>query len=273
MAEKEKRIELTKKDITKTWAFWMLFQRMSQCFERYYGLGVCITLIPVLKKLYPRKSDLSQALTRHMVTFMTDPGFGAGIIGLIVAMEEEKANGAEIPDEMINSIKTGLMGPSAGFGDALNSATMASIFRALFIPFALAGSIAGLLGAVCIFLWFHGVAFVSMHFGYSKGKESIASILSSGKMGNLMTGAGILGAFMMGVMTTNYVKLGVAPEWTLATGSVLNLQNTLDGIMPGLLPTALVLGCYMYLRKGGKIVHSILAIIVIAIIGCILGIF
>lgn len=61
--EKSRKIVLTKKDITKTWAFWMLFQRMSQCFERYYGLGVCITMIPVLKKLYPDKDELSKALT------------------------------------------------------------------------------------------------------------------------------------------------------------------------------------------------------------------
>lgn len=271
--EKSRKIVLTKKDITKTWAFWMLFQRMSQCFERYYGLGVCITMIPVLKKLYPDKDELSKALTRHLATFMTDPGFGCGIIGLTVAMEEERANGADITDEMINGIKSALMGPSAGFGDALNSATMASIFRALFIPFALVGSAAGLLGAVCIFLWFHGIAYFSCHFAYNKGKKSLMEIMGSGKMKSLMTGAGILGAFMMGVMTINYVKLSVIPEWTLATGSTINLQKTLDGIMPGLLPMGLTLGCYAYLRKGGKIIYAILGVIVIALLGSIAGLF
>lgn len=270
--EAKQEIHLEKKDITKTWLFWMLFQRMSQCFERYYGLGVCITLIPVLKKLYPRKDELSKALTRHLTTFMTDPGFGCGIIGLVVAMEEEKANGADISDEMINGLKSALMGPSAGFGDALNSATMRTIFVAIAIPFALAGSALGLLGAVAIFLWFHAVAYFSCHFGYREGRKSLLAMLKSGKMKSLVTGAGIMGGFMMGVMTTSYVKVALAPQWELSTGTI-NLQSTLDGILPGMLPMALVLGCYAYLKKGGKIVYAIIVVILIAILGALIGLF
>lgn len=267
------KVALEKKDITKTWLYWQLFHRISQCFERYYGLGTCITLIPVLKKLYPRKDDLSKALTRHLQTFMTDPGFGSAIIGLVVAMEEQKANGEEISDEMITGIKSALMGPSAGFGDALNSATMSSIFRALFIPFAVAGSAAGLLAAVCIFLWFNGVSYFSTHFGYSKGKSQMLEMLQSGKMKSLVMGVGILGSFMMGVMTTNYVKITLVPEWTLSTGAVLNLQNTINGIMPGILPMGLTLGCYAYLRKGGKILNAILVVIILAVLGAFIGLF
>ncbi len=271
--ETKPHIELTKKDITKTWAYWLSFHRISQCFERYYGLGVCVTLIPVLKKLYPRKDDLSKALTRHLETFMTDPGFGAAIIGLTVAMEEEKANGADISDAAITGMKSALMGPSAGFGDALNSATMSSVFRALFIPFALAGSAAGLLAAVCIFLWFSGIAYFSCHIGYSKGKKYLMEVMTSGKMKSLMLGVSVLGAFMMGVMTTNYVSISLIPEWELSTGAALSLQSTLDGIMPGMLPMALTLGCYAFLRKGGKILYAILGVIVIALLGAVIGLF
>lgn len=268
-----KRIVLEKKDITKTYLYWQLFHRISQCFERYYGLGTCITLIPILKKLYPKKDDLSKALTRHLQTFMTDPGFGSAIIGLVAAMEEQKANGEEISDEMITGIKSALMGPSAGFGDALNSATMSSIFRALFIPFAVAGSAAGLLAAVCIFLWFNAVSYFSIHFGYSKGKSQMLEMLHSGKMKALVMGASVLGCFMMGVMTTSYVKITLVPEWTLSTGTVLNLQSTIDGILPGILPMGLTLGCYAYLRKGGKIIYAIITTIIIAVLGAFVGLF
>lgn len=41
------------------------------------------------------------------------------VLGVTLAMEEKRANGAEIDDGAINGIKVGLMGPLAGVGDPI----------------------------------------------------------------------------------------------------------------------------------------------------------
>lgn len=43
----------------------------------------------------------------------------APILGVTTALEEQRANGAEIDDGAINGIKVGLMGPLAGVGDPI----------------------------------------------------------------------------------------------------------------------------------------------------------
>lgn len=43
----------------------------------------------------------------------------APILGVTLALEEQRANGAEIDDGAINGIKVGLMGPLAGVGDPI----------------------------------------------------------------------------------------------------------------------------------------------------------
>ena len=49
-------------------------------------------------------------MQRHMSFYNTEPHFGGIINGMVLAMEEERANGADIDDDAINNIKTGLMG-------------------------------------------------------------------------------------------------------------------------------------------------------------------
>jgi len=46
-----------------------------------------------------------------LVFFNTEPNFGNVIHGTVIAMEEQRANGAAIDDDAINSVKSGLMGP------------------------------------------------------------------------------------------------------------------------------------------------------------------
>ena len=54
-----------------------------------------------------------------MQFFNTEATIGASSPVSCYRLEEDRANGAEIPDEVIASIKTGLMGPMAGIGDTL----------------------------------------------------------------------------------------------------------------------------------------------------------
>lgn len=55
----------------------------------------------------------------------------APILGVTTALEEQRANGAEIDDGAINGIKVGLMGPLAGVGDPIFWGTVRPVFAAL----------------------------------------------------------------------------------------------------------------------------------------------
>lgn len=69
------------------------------------------------QKLYTNKEDQAAALKRHLEFFNTHPYVAAPIIGVTLALEEEKANGTEIEDAAIQGVKIGMMGPLAGIGD------------------------------------------------------------------------------------------------------------------------------------------------------------
>ena len=67
---------------------------------------------------YALKKDREKP--RYLVFFNTEPSFIGNIIpGICASLEEKRANGADVSDEMINGLRTGLMGPLAGVGDSL----------------------------------------------------------------------------------------------------------------------------------------------------------
>lgn len=114
----ENKKKLTKKDLNKCWWIWELTSEMCLSYERLMSLGFCHAMVPIMKKLYgDDKEELSKGLTRHMSFFNTENQFGALIPGMAASIEEERANGAPYSDEMIDSLKVGLMGPLAGIGD------------------------------------------------------------------------------------------------------------------------------------------------------------
>ena len=87
-----------------------LFQG-SWNFERMQALGFCFSMVPAIKRLYPENNEARrQAIKRHLEFFNTHPYVAAPVLGVTLAMEEQRANGAEIDDGAINGIKVGLMG-------------------------------------------------------------------------------------------------------------------------------------------------------------------
>lgn len=80
-------------------------------------------MIPLLKKYY-NKEGQKQGMLRHM-DFHNNEHTTANVIwGVMVGMEEQKALGYDVEDEMIRTTKSALMGPVAGIGDSLVQATI-----------------------------------------------------------------------------------------------------------------------------------------------------
>ena len=102
------KIQLSKSDRQKVW--WRsTFLQGSWNYERMQNLGWAYALIPAIKKLYTSKEDRAAALERHLEFFNTHPYVAAPIIGVTLALEEEKANGAEIDNTAIQGVKIGML--------------------------------------------------------------------------------------------------------------------------------------------------------------------
>ena len=107
MAEK---IQLTKKDrLSVAWRH--QFLQGSWNYERMQNGGWCYSIIPAIKKLYKDPQDRADALKRHLEFYNTHPYVSAPVMGVTLALEEERANGAEINNQAIQGVKVGMMGP------------------------------------------------------------------------------------------------------------------------------------------------------------------
>lgn len=135
MAEK---IQLTKKDrLPVAWRH--QFLQGSWNYERMQNGGWCYSIIPAIKKLYKDPQDRADALKRHLEFYNTHPYVSAPVMGVTLALEEERANGAEINNQAIQGVKVGMMGPLAGVGDPVFWFTLRPILGALGASLALGG--------------------------------------------------------------------------------------------------------------------------------------
>ena len=302
MAEK---LQLSKSDRQKVW--WRsTFLQGSWNYERMQNLGWAYALIPAIKKLYTSKEDRAAALKRHLEFFNTHPYVAAPIIGVTLALEEERANGAEIDDTAIQGVKIGMMGPLAGVGDPVFWFTVRPILGALGASLAMAGNIVGPL------LFFFGWNIIRMAFlwytqelGYKAGSE-ITKDLSGGIIQKITKGASILGMFILAVLVERWVSVAFTinlPSTTLSEGAYINfpkgdvtgpqlqkilgevasglsltseqtntLQGQLDSLIPGLMGLLLTFFCMWLLKKKVSPITIIIGLFIVGIIARFFGI-
>ena len=272
MENEEKKL-ITIKDVRSHWLRYYMTCEMGISYERLQAVGLCSALVPVLKKLYPNKDDLSKALQRHLVFYNTEAVFGSLINGIVIAMEEQKANGEPIEDETITSLKTGLMGPLAGIGDSIDWATLKPIIFALAATLSATGNPIGCFVLLALPVIQIAIGLNLSVYGYKAGRSSIRDILNSGRIKELILGASTLGIFMMGALSSTYVKLSTPVVINFGKGNEpFILQNVIDGIVPGLLPLAAVLGIYWWLNnKNQKMIMIMLIILAVSLIGAVTG--
>ena len=293
------KLQLTKSDRQKVW--WRsTFLQGSWNYGRMQNLGWAYSLIPAIKRLYTKKEDQAAALERHLEFFNTHPYVAAPILGVTLALEEEKANGASIDDAAIQGVKIGMMGPLAGIGDPVFWFTVRPILGALGASLAASGNIIGpllffvLWNAIRMaFLWY------TQELGYKAGSE-ITKDMSGGILQDITKGASILGMFIIGVLVKQWVNIGfkiALPSTTLTdpkayveipngpvTGEklveILNrapgvnlgpvkqntLQGQLDSLIPGLLGLLLTFLCMWLLKKKVSPIIIIVALFIVGIV-------
>ena len=302
MAEK---IQLSKSDRQKVW--WRSqFLQGSWNYERMQNLGWAYSLIPAIKKLYTKKEDQAAALERHLEFFNTHPYVAAPIMGVTLALEEERANGVEIDDAAIQGVKIGMMGPLAGIGDPVFWFTVRPILGALGASLAASGNIVGPLlfffgwNAIRMaFLWY------TQEFGYKAGSE-ITKDMSGGILKDITKGASILGMFILAVLVQRWVSINFTvnlPGKQLSEGAYINfpegpvsgaelkgilgqalgglsldkiqpqtLQGQLNSLIPGLMGLLLTFLCMWLLKKKVSPISIILALFAVGIAARFFGI-
>lgn len=268
------RKKLSYWDLLKSWVLWSFYSQACYNYERMQASGFAHSMIPIIKKLYTTKEDISAALKRHLVFFNTEPNVGAMVHGITAAMEEERANDQPITDEAINSVKTGLMGPLAGIGDTLSQGTVTPILLALGIGLAKDGNLFGPVVYILLeaaFIW--GIGYFMFFQGYRMGKSAVERLLEGGLVKDLITGAGIVGATVIGALTASFVNLSTPITITVGQQVVKLQADFFDKIMPQLLPLALTLGVWWLLSKRKSPIALMGYLVVVGIVGSLLKVF
>lgn len=267
----ENKVTLSKKDFTNVFIR-SNFISGSFNFERMHNLGFAFQMVPVIEKFYHTKEEKAEALKRHLEFYNTHPYVTAPILGVTVAMEEEKANGGDITDGAINGIKVGMMGPLAGVGDPIFWGTMRPVLAALGAGLAIEGS---LMGPLVFFLVFNilrlSFRYFGLKIGYEKGM-SLVSDMGGSVLNKLTEGASILGLFIMGVLISRWTTIyfpTVVSKITQQDGEVqiTTIQNILDSLMPGIVPLALTFLAMYLLRKKMSPIVLIFLLFAVGIIG------
>ena len=109
---------LTRRDLLHSSVIWLFFSHANYNYERWQGTGFAHAMAPVLRRLYPARADLAEALMRHTVYYNSEPNVGALTNGVVVALEEARARGEEIVSAKAHFGANGMalaMGEGDGF--------------------------------------------------------------------------------------------------------------------------------------------------------------
>lgn len=306
MTEKENRIKVDKKTRFKV-AARSQFLQGSWNYERMQNGGYAFSMIPAIKKLYKTDEDRQAALKRHMEFFNTTPFMASPIIGVTLALEEERANGGDVDDEAINGVKVGMMGPLAGVGDPVFWFTIRPILGALCASLAMSGNILGPIMFFVVWNLFRwGFQWYTQEFGYKAG-SAITDDLSGTMMQDVTRGASMLGMFVLGSLIQRWVKIDFKPvvskvqlqkgayiDWhslpsghegiqkalelynngqgqALSSVKITTMQNVLDQLIPGLAGLLLTFLCMWLLKKKVSPIWIIIGIFIVGILGHVVG--
>ncbi|WP_414841342.1 PTS system mannose/fructose/sorbose family transporter subunit IID [Enterococcus saccharolyticus] len=300
----EEKIQLTKRDrLAVAWR--STFIQGSWNYERMQNGGFAFSMIPAIKKLYKTKEDRAAALKRHLEFFNTHPYIASPILGVTLALEEERANGAAVDDVAVQGVKVGMMGPLAGIGDPVFWFTVRPMLGALGASLAMGGNI---LGPIIFFLAWNIIRWAFMwytqEFGYKAG-SAITDDLSGGLLQDVTKGASILGMFVLASLVQRWVNISFVPtvsevelspgayiEWDkvqmtgaglqsvfgdIAAGKALSnvkvttLQDNLDQLIPGLAGLLLTFLCMWLLKKKVSPIVIILGLFIVGILGHVIG--
>lgn len=255
------------KDILKKVARRSIPMEFTWNYERMMHLGYCYAMLPALEVIYPEKKDLAEAMVRHMEFYNTTPFVITLPLGISVAMEERNAEDSEFDTTSISNVKTALMGPIAGIGDAFYWGTLRVVATGVGTSLALQGNILGPILFLLIYNIPHFIIrYMLVYQGYQLGTDFLDTLEEQGIMGILTYGASILGLMVAGSMTAEMVSVNIHIPFGVGEAAT-DLQTVLEGVIPGLFPLLFTGIVYWLLKKGVKPFVLTLLLMAFAIFG------
>ena len=258
---------LTKKDLRRCLNRYIFTRQSPFNYETMQSGGWVYSIHPAMEKIYDGDADLlAEKYKDHFKFYNTHPWMGNIILGACIAIESTKD-----PDATKQAVemRTALMGPLAGIGDAIIWIMFMTILGAIAAYMALEGSIVGWVIAevIQLVIWF---AFYKLFFGaYVQGVTFVTT--RSAQLQHITEAASVLGLSVVGalVASTVNVKFGI----TMSYGEVVQpVNDLLDSIIPHFGNVVTVALIYWGLGRksmtsGKMIVIVLVAAIVLSAIG------
>lgn len=139
-------------------------------FRRMQNLGFAFALLPLLRRMNPRRRR--ESLASHLQMFNTHPFLAAAVIGSVARLEEEGEGRAA------DHLKKAVMGPYAAIGDPFFWGALRSLAAVGAVILALQGF--GLLAPLALLLLFNPAHFwiraKGFWEGYRQGRQGVAFI-------------------------------------------------------------------------------------------------
>lgn len=180
----DKKIKLTnnkptgiikKRDLIYSWFIWKNYSHSCYSYERLMGLAFAHSMKNILKKLYGKQEDISDAIHNHTEFFNTEPNMGTPILGYIIALEEKrKLENQSFESANISYIKKGMMGISAGLGDSFTQVVLTPLFISMSVMLSLYKSYyLALIPILVLSSYIIFISYSGFMNGYFHGKESM----------------------------------------------------------------------------------------------------
>lgn len=258
---------LNKSDVRKAAWRYIFFAQATQNFERMMGLAFCHVMVPVLEKLYKDDpEELKAAYKRHMQFYNTEPQLGSLIPGITIAMEEARANGEDVSEELIVSTKNALMGPFAGIGDSMLIGTYSPILLSIAMSMCIndGNPIGPIFFCVVWLTTIVGLQYFLFHKGYQAGLGAADTFFKNKELTNKLTnGLNVMGLIVIGGVAATTVKAQTIYTFISGDMQIALQAKVFDAIMPALIPLIVTLATwYVMDKKSWSANKVILAIIV-----------
>lgn len=237
--------------------------------------GYMVSVMPALKRYYKDDPEgFKDAMVRHTTWYNITQNVGTFAMGLTAAMEKENSEKPDFDTQSISAIKTSLMGPMSGIGDAIFWGVVRVVAAGIGISMASDGS---LLGPI-VFLLIYNIPsilcrYYMTYLGFSMGSTFITKIYDSGMMKVITKAASTIGLFMVGGMTASNVgfttKLAIQIS---ADAEPILMQTYLDQLFLGIVPLGITFICFYALNKRIHVNWVMLGILVFSMLCAVLGI-
>lgn len=266
---------ITKKDLMKVYIRHLFTFGFDYNAAKQMNTGMSYCLYPIIKKLYHKKEDRVKAMERENEYYLSQLTCTSLNVGIAAAMEEKNALDADFDENSINAVKAATMSPLAAIGDSLVQGTLRPLFAGIAISMVTASGYTSAAGPVLFFLIMLLLSVVPRYFGifqgYKQGAKVVEMIQKTGIMDLVTKLAGVAGYILIGAFSYSMVSVNLPFEFTSGE-TVINLQATLNGLVPNCLSLVLIFICYKLLtKKKANPVVLLIALLLIGIAGVYTG--